>query len=86
MEIQNCSEASSSLLLVNLDDIILVNYDVIKLKIIMFQQSYLFHLQSLGGFIIIDSTSIKQKPSREHEQLALHIAETEPSQPASILT
>ena len=34
---------------------------------------YLLHLQSFGSFIIVDPTSIKQKPSREHEQLVLFL-------------
>ena len=34
---------------------------------------YLFHLQSFGGFIIVDPTSIKQKPNREHLQLVLFL-------------
>merc|ERR1719219_2764948 len=44
-KIQNCSEASS-LLLVNLDHVVLL------------------HLQSFGGFVIVDPSSVKQKPER----------------------
>ena len=39
----------------------------------MFLSSYLLHLQSFGGFIIVDPASIKQKPDRENSYLDLSI-------------
>ena len=50
-----------------------------RLLLINLDHVILLHLQSLGGFIIVDSTSVKQKPGREQLVVLLSHSQLETS-------